>query len=188
MGIVEEARKNALGWQTKTGLPTERQILITEEKAAEFAKKIGADESICSVAALLMDTHIVQARKAGDKAKLHISMAIENTETFLKNYNVSEAFKKKVLACIREHHGGKPFSCIEAEICANADAYKFLDFTGLLDSIHTSGIINRSFNDIITLLRKKIEEKRNIISLDICRKEAEENYKAIKAFLDRVKL
>jgi hypothetical protein len=68
----------------------------------------------------------------------------------------------------------------------NADNFRFLDPTGLFISLYWAKENGRSLSEWVKLAREKVEEKYKLVTLDICKKEAEENYKVVKEFLNRV--
>ena len=79
------------------------------------------------------------------------------------------------------------YICIEAEICANADCYRFLHPRGILTGANL--FFNR-FNDLDKALEnteKKMDEKYNIMSLDIVKEELEEYYQQFKRLIEIAK-
>lgn len=108
---------------------------------------------------------------------------------FLKKFNLSNNDKEKIINSIEAHHGGLEHNCIESEIVKNADNFRFLDPMGLLISVYWTKENNgRSLSEWIKLAKEKVEEKYKLVTLDICKKEAEENYRIIKEFLNRVNI
>jgi len=82
----------------------------------------------------------------------------------------NEETKRKILNCIEAHHGEVSFICKEAEICANADAYRFLHPKGFFATLIFIGK-DLGFEKTLNLLDQKIDEKCKILSIDICKKE-----------------
>ena len=90
--------------------------------------------------------------------------------------------KENVLHCIREHHGVDTFYSLESEICCNADCYRFISVEGVVGGAMDFREI--SVSDFVELFSEKAEEKWYALSLDMCKKELEPQYRAIKTFLE----
>ncbi len=84
---------------------------------------------------------------------------IDATKIFLEKYPLTKEEQKKIINCVEAHHKGVKFNCVEAEICANADCYRFL--------------------------HPKMNEKHKILSLDICKKELEPYYQEFKKLFEK---
>ena len=82
-----------------------------------------------------------------------------------------------------EHHSDK-FSCIESEICANADCYKYLAPKKILRMFYNWKNRGYNFDEIFLLAEEKMDEKWKSLTLDICKKELENNYRIMKEFLE----
>ena len=102
---------------------------------------------------------------------------------FLARYPLEENTKNKVFACIKEHHN-KEFGCIESEICANADCYKFLTPRNIFKMFYNMRQNGYNFEEILMIADEKSDEKWNLLTLDICKKELEPNYYKIKKFIE----
>ena len=55
----------------------------------------------------------------------HIQMSADAAKVFLENEGVDQDTIEKIIDCIMAHHGTLPYQSLEAEICANADCYRF---------------------------------------------------------------
>ena len=98
-------------------------------------------------------------------------MSSEFSSKFLKNYDITKNEFDKIINCIEAHHGKKAFDCIEAEIVANADCYRFIHPLGAFSYL---GILfNRSDDTIqnIKQLEFKQKEKYNMLSLEKAKEE-----------------
>lgn len=160
---------------------------IANQKALELAKRLGADTEIVQLGSNLMDIKLQEARESG-KTEAHIVMGIKASRDFLEKTDLSEEKKKKVIECVAEHHSksGK-FSCLEAEICANADCYKFLSARGFFYYTMVQGKRNCTFNEAVMSTEKYFRKKLEILSLPECKAELEQDIKAILAFLEAAK-
>ncbi len=187
MDIKEESRKLAIEFSEKYGIPSFEGTEVAVKKGLEMAKKLGADERIVTVSCYLMDNGLGEARKRGNM-KEHVKISIENAKNFLERFDLSKEDKKKIINSIEAHHGEIKHICIESEIVKNADNFRFLDLKRFIGEIYEGSNKGMSLKEIIKFLNRKVEEKHNLVTLDVCREEAEENYKIIKNLLDRVNL
>ncbi len=187
MDIVQESRKYALSEIEKFESNTTILFEIAEEKAIELSTRLSADERIIRVGIALMDLKLAQAVKES-RSPEHVAMSVEAAKVFLQRFDISESDKEKIINCIQAHHKDVPFTCIEAEICANADCYKFIHPKGFFAFIHLLGKRDSDFNNCLKIAEEKLEEKHDILSLDICRKELESHYVALKKMIAVAKL
>ncbi|NTU47159.1 hypothetical protein HGA88_06035 [Candidatus Roizmanbacteria bacterium] len=166
-----------------TSTPSRFQLDYTNDKGQLLAEKLQADKNIVLLGTLLMDCKLGQAFKEG-RLKDHIEMSVQRAEELLsQDGEITSEEKEIVLACVREHHGAEKFSSLEAEICCNADCYRFISVEGVIGSIY-HWQEKMPIEKLISLFREKAEEKWNALSLDMCRKELEPEYKAVKHLLD----
>lgn len=143
---------------------------IAFEKANILSEEYKADKDIVLVGLSLMDIKLQEAKKKGDISK-HVLMASEFSSKFLKDYDITEEEFNKIINCIEAHHGKIPFKCIEAEIVANADCYRFIYPLGAFSYLEI--LANRS-NDTIQNIKQlefKQKEKYNMLSLEKAKEE-----------------
>lgn len=164
-----------------------RPLLDIANNAGQvLAKKLNADKDIVMLGTLFMDLKRKQAVAEG-RLQDHIKMSLEVVKEFLEQFDLDEETKNKIYNCIEAHHGDIPYTCIEAEIVANADCYKFLHPKGVLQYI---GILSKRYEDFKVVLEeaeKKLEEKHKVLSLDICKEELEPYYQQFKDLLNKAK-
>ena len=188
MGIIEEARNLAIEMSEKYGkVPPFDHTELIVKKGQELAKKLNADIKIVTVSCYLIDVGLSKAYQEG-RIKEHVRIGSEITKEFLKKFNLYEKDEEKIINCIEAHHGGIEHTCIESEIVKNADNFRFLDPTGLFISLYHARETGRSLSEWVKLAREKVEEKHKLVTLDICKREAEDNYKVIKEFLNRINI
>jgi hypothetical protein len=84
---------------------------------------------------------------------------------------------------VEAHHGTIPYTCIEAEICANADCYRFISPKGVFGYFTTLGKRPLDFLACLDEAEKKLDEKYAILSLDICKSELEPYYQTFKEYI-----
>lgn len=161
---------------TNETIPTSKEhIYIAFEKGKYLAKYYNADEDIILISLYLMDYKLKEARKLGKKQE-HVNMAVEFTKKLLNDYNLTKEEKEKIINCIEAHHGKVPFKCIEAEICANADCYRFLSPTGVFAYICFLATKLNNLEEILSKVMEKMNEKYKILSLDKAKEDLEESY------------
>jgi len=181
MNIVQEAKSLAIKEIEKFGIPSKPEAEFLKKKALELARKLNADETIVLVGVYLMDVKLGEALKK-EKGQEHVKMGVEATKRFLKKFDLDKKIKKKIINCVEAHHKQVPFICKEAEICSNVDCYRFLHprmFLTILANL--TKIIG--FSKTLDTLDQKLDEKYNILSLDVCKKELEKYYFLLKKLI-----
>lgn len=180
--IVKKARDYAMSEIEKFGSPSLTHFEISEKKALELTKKLNADNAIVQLGVSLMDLKLGHALKNGMRDQ-HIIMSKEAAENLLNNFQLKENIYNNIINCIEAHHGDIPYSCLEAEICANADCYRFIHPKGFLSYLTHLGKRFTSFSDCLDQAEKKMDEKYKILSLEICKKELIPYYKQLKQLI-----
>lgn len=186
MDLIQESREYALAEIEQYGSPIPIHFYIAEEKAIELAEKLNADKIIVKTGIVLMDLKIGQAIQE-KRVNEHVAMSVKASKEFLEKFNLDQETKNKIINCVEAHHKHVPFTCIEAEICANADCYRFIHPKGFFAYLHLLGKRNSSFEDALKQSEIKLDEKYNILSLDICKLELKEYYKILKKFIAEAK-
>ncbi|HAT74258.1 MAG: hypothetical protein US30_C0012G0055 [Candidatus Moranbacteria bacterium GW2011_GWF2_36_839] len=182
MDIIKESKNYALSEIDRYGSPTLVHFGISEQKAIALAKKLGADEMIVRIGVTLMDLKLGQALKE-NRLQDHVSMSIDASEIFLKKFNLDKKARNKIINCIEAHHKQVAFNCLEAEICANADCYRFIHPRGFFAYLTLLGKRYESFDECLNQAEAKLDEKNSILSLDICKKELNNYYTTLKDFI-----
>ncbi len=167
-------------------IPTSKEhIYVAFDKGKNLAEYYKADVDIVLIGIYLMDYKLKEARKL-EKKQEHVNMAVQFAKDFLKNYNITKDEKEKIINCIEAHHGKIPFQCIEAEICANADCYRFLSPTGVLSYICFLTTKLNNLEAILLKVKEKMDEKYKILSLNQSKKELEESYQMFSKIFNNV--
>ena len=179
--IIEKAKEFA---KKESGKAVRPLVSIANQAGQILAEKLNADKDIVMLGTLFMDIKRKQA-VAENRLPQHIKMGAEAARDFLSQFDVSEEFVNKVVNCVEAHHGCVPYSCIEAEIVANADCYKFLHPKGVLRYVCILNERLGDFKKAIEEVKAKLEEKYKTLSLDICKEELEPYYKQFKDLLDK---
>lgn len=166
--LIKAARELAHSESKRTGTPPQSIIDLSVEKAKLLARRLDADEQIVEVSAWLMDCALGLAkeeRRQGD----HQEMGVRKAEELFLKFSIPEDKKKKIKSCILEHHGVEKFSSLESEICCNADCYRFASVKGFC--LAYKSIDKLSHIELVDLLKSKLEEKWNAISIKSVKKE-----------------
>ena len=114
------------------------------------------------------------------------SSDLKATKEFLSQFDLKSEIFNKIINCAEGHHN-KSWDSLEAEICANADCYRFLLTKNWLVFLHSLGARKTSFEEDLNFAEEKLDEKWEILSLDICKKELEPHYKLIKEIIAKAK-
>ncbi len=181
MDIIREAKKFALEEIEKYGFPVKSSFEISELKALELAEKLNANKMIILVGVYLMDIKLGEAWNEG-KPEEHVEKGVIITKQFLVKFDLDEETKNKIINCVEAHHGQRPFICKEAEICANADCYRFLHPQSFLKILIERGK-KQKFEELLKFLEQKLDEKHKLLSLNICKQELENNYHLLKELI-----
>lgn len=182
--FLNEARKLAYTEIKKTGMPIKLHADLATEVGKKIAKELGANADIIEAGTLLMDCMLGQAKK-DNRQNEHISISLDKANELLKDSVLSESEKENIRHCIIEHHGAEKFYSLESEICCNADCYRFVSIKGF--SYALKYLSSPSFEELTTLLKNKVNEKWNALSLEICKKELAGQHDLIIEFLKNLK-
>ncbi|MFN0277811.1 MAG: hypothetical protein ACKVRN_04325 [Pyrinomonadaceae bacterium] len=184
--LVEKAKEFGYSEIEKFGLPTKLHFDLSLQKAQEIAEKLNADIPLTEIGVCLMDIKLGEAF-AQKRLDEHIEMGVEACVEFLKDFDVTEEEKNKIINCIEAHHGTVPFSSLESEIVANADCYRFIHPKGVIHYIGTLTKRNLSLEDIVKQAEFKLEEKKAILSMEYCKKELDSHYESFKSIFEASK-
>ncbi|MFH1508612.1 MAG: hypothetical protein ABIE68_00365 [bacterium] len=130
----------------------------------------------------LMDIKLGQALKE-KRLSEHVAMSVDASKVFIHKFNLDKETENKIINCVEAHHKDVNFNCLEAEICANADCYRFIHPKGFFAYLVLLGKRSDDFFDCLDQVENKLDEKINILSLDICKEELNDYYKTLKKFI-----
>jgi len=183
--IVNDLDQLAVAEIMRYNIPTLDNYNDITNVAIELGKSLGANISVIKLGARFLDIKLGEATSE-KKTNEHITKALGFAKEFLSKYPLEEDVKQKIFSCIMEHHE-KKFSCIEAEICANADCYAYLVPKKILRMFYNWRQRGYNFEEIFLLAEEKVDEKWGALTLGVCKKELQYNYDKIKEFLDIAK-
>jgi hypothetical protein len=184
--IIKKAEEFALSEIEKYGTPAKFLFHISNEKGVELARKLNANSDIVQIGTRLMDIKLGEALSKG-KLKEHIEMGVEASKNFLSQFELPEEILDKIINCVEGHHGTVDWKCKEAEICANADCYRFLLTKYWVQYISFISSREGTFDDHLAQAEAKADEKWKILSIDMCKKELEPHYKLIKEIIKKAR-
>lgn len=180
--LITDARSLAIREIEKYGAPGRVHFSLAERKAIELAQQLNADALVVRVGIALMDLHLGQAMQE-NRLDEHVAMSVTATEKFLNAHDIDDPTKMKIINCVAAHHRDVPFTCIEAEICANADCYRFIHPAGFFYFLTILGKRGQDYLSCISAAESKLEEKHKILSLETCQNELEPYYKTLKQYI-----
>jgi hypothetical protein len=185
--VIEQANAYALKEISLYGTPAKERFFLSNDKWQEVAQNLWADKNIVMLWTILMDLKIGECLKEG-KLDEHITRSSQAAQEFLQQFDLSHDVLQKFIACIESHHGAEKYTCLEAEICANVDCYRFLHPRGFLAGIVLFGREEPNLDAVLTLMDSKVDEKYNTLSLDICKQELEPYYQEFKKLITKSKI
>lgn len=180
--LIDEISKFSTSQSELYGVPSLFQLNLSNEKGQLLAQELKADKKVILLGTLLMDCMLGPAFIAG-RMQEHVSMSVSKSDEILsKDSDISKDDRKNILKCVEQHHGTKNFFSLEAEICSNADCYRFASVAGFLGSLAYGP--NLPFEQRIKLLNDKADEKWGLITVDYVKRELTSQYQSIKQLLN----
>lgn len=161
--------------------PPRFHIELSQKVGLALAKKHHANETVIIFGTLLMDCMLGKAIE-DNRIHEHVEMSIAKAKEFLDQASeLKEEEKENILFCVEQHHGNVKFKSIEAEICCNADCYRFASVKGVVGGIKYSR--DMEISELVSLYLSKADEKINAVTLPECKEELQLQYEFIKNFL-----
>jgi len=178
MDIVRLSRKLM---QEQTGKNKSPAWLLTEiavKKGEELSRRYIVDEKI--VVTSLYLAHIVFSPEWQDNTqKNHPELSSNFAKPYLKKWKVSAFNQGMILNSIEAHHNKVPCQTKTAEVVKNAECFKFVTVEGCSIYLHELGLRGINFHEAVERVIKKMKQKKSLITLKDCKKEAEKNCKDI---------
>lgn len=179
MDIVEEARQLMYKQTQINKAPSWRLTELAIEKGKELATKYNEDERLILTSLYLAHT-VFSPIWAGEIQKNHPKLSAEFSKEYLDKWGVAEEEQRIILNAIQAHHNNVETETKIAELVKNAECFKFVTIEGSLIWLHELGLRQVDYDEAKCKVIKKMEQKRKLLTLDDCIKEAEENCKQIK--------
>ena len=159
--------------------------LLTElaiKKGKELSKKYNVDERLVLTSLYLAHTIFSPIWK-GKIQKNHPKLSSDFVKKYLDEWNIDKNEQEIILNAIEAHHNKVPTKSKIAEVVKNAECFKFVTVEGSLIWLHELGMRQVSFKEAVGKVIQKLEQKKDLLTLDDCIQEAEENYdKILKLF------
>jgi putative nucleotidyltransferase with HDIG domain len=155
--------------------------VVVVKYAKLLAKKLGADEEMAELGALLHD--IGRIRHGPDD---HDVTGVPEAEKILKQVGYPKRVIEEIKHCVEAHRGSKdiPRRTLVAEIVANADAMAHFD---IMPRIFHKNVFGLEFPEIVRWFRDKVDRNWNKkLTLPEAREMVREKYEAIVLLLDAV--
>lgn len=181
--IIKKAQEFAYSEIEKFGSPSRINLDTSHEKGIELANKLGANMEVVKLGTLLMDIKLGEAKSIG-KIGEHVKMSAAATQDFLSQFEVSNKVKEQIVDCVNCHHGRSKYNSIESEICANADCYRFLKIKNWLYFFYDLAREGNSIEKCLDQAKFKFEEKKNALSLPICKEELQNDIETISGIIN----
>ncbi|NMC36686.1 hypothetical protein GYA49_06660 [Candidatus Beckwithbacteria bacterium] len=162
-------------------LPSRFHFNYANDIGQFLAKKYKANQQIVLLGTILMDCMLGVAFE-DNKINEHIALSAKKTKTLLTNLQgLSSKERENIHYCVLQHHGVKEFYSLEAEVCCNADCYRFVSIKGFIGGIRFTS--NMKLKAIVELYQQKVEEKWQAISLSYVKQDLKADYQAIQNLL-----
>jgi len=181
-GIINKAKKYAMNEIKIYGALKIEWLELSSYKWQILAEKLWANKEIVMLWTILMDLKLGECFKEG-KINEHVQRSSQSAQEFLKQYDIDKDILNKIISCIESHHGVNKYFCKEAEICANADCYRFLHPRGFLAAFVSWAETEQNLKNILDQIEDKLDEKYKILSLEICKEELKWYYQQFKKLI-----
>lgn len=155
-------------------------IVRVEKYSKILAKKLGADEEIVDISAILHDFAAINNEEWHKEHHIH---GARLAEKILKKYKYPQEKIEKVKHCIEAHRGSVeiPRKSVEAEIIASADAMAHFDEVEMLVSFHHK-YLKMSLEEAKKKVLEKVERDWEKM-IPEAREIMKEKYESIKTIL-----
>lgn len=162
--------------------------LLTElaiQKGKELARKYKVDEKLV-LASLYLSHTVFSPIWHGRIQKKHPKLSADFVRPYLKKWGVALEERKIIINSIEAHHNQVATKYKIAEVVKNAECFKFVTLEGSLIWLHEAGRRGYSFKEAAAKVFAKMEQKRKLLTLKDCKKEAERGCKKIVEIFNKV--
>ncbi len=162
--------------------------LLTElaiKKGVQLSEIYSVDKKLVLVSLYLAHTVFDPIWK-GEIQKNHEKLSSDFIKPYLDKWEVETIDKDIIINSIEAHHGKIPTKTKISEVVKNAECFKFVTVEGCLIFLHELGLRGTSFEESVDKVIQKMEQKRRLLTLDNCKKEAENNCKEIKELFKNI--
>ncbi|HLD85529.1 MAG TPA: HD domain-containing protein [archaeon] len=174
MDIVNLSRELMRKQTKKNKAPAWLLTELAIEKGKEFSKKYNVNERLVLTSLYLAHT-IFSPILEDDIQKNHTKLSYEFAKKYLDEWKVGKNEQKIILNAIEAHHNEVPTNSKVAEVVKNAECFKFVTAEGCLIFLHELGVRQVPFDESLKKVIQKMEQKKSLLTLAECKREAEEN-------------
>ena len=174
MNLVEMSRDLMYQQTQLNKAPAWRLTELAILKGKELAQKYQEDERLILTSLYLAHT-VFSPIWAGEIQQNHTNLSAEFSQKYLDEWQVPRKEQKIILNSIQAHHDKVKVETKIAEIVKNAECFKFVTVEGALIYLHEWGRRQVEYEQARQKVLQKMEQKRKLLTLDECVKEAEEN-------------
>lgn len=168
------------------GVPDMLLLDISLQKGRWISECVGADPFLVEAGIALMDVKLGQAFRE-KRVPDHVTMSVAAANSFLATQGANSDEIAKVIGAVEAHHGDVPFNSLEAEVCANADCYRFIHPKGVFLYLTVLGARLGDYGKCLAQAEAKLEEKWRIVSLDVVRNDLGPVYRTFKQYFAMAK-
>ena len=176
--IVQLSRELMYNQTQINKAPAWRLTELAIAKGKELAKRYNEDEKLILVSLYLAHT-VFSPIWEGEVQKNHPKLSSEFVKKYLEEWDVSKNEKEIILNSIEAHHNKVEAKTKIAEIVKNAECFKFVTIEGSLIWLHELGLRQIQYEEAKEKVIKKMQQKKDLLTLEDCIKEAEINCKEI---------
>ncbi len=178
MNLVENARQLMYKQTIKNKSPPWLLTELAVKKGEELAEKYKVDKRLVLASLYLAHTVFSNVWK-GKIQKNHPNLSCKFVKRYLDKWGVKQKEQEIILNSIEAHHDKVPTKSLTAEVVKNAECFKFVTVQGSLIFLHALGLRKIPFEEAVEKVIEKMEQKRRLLTLNDCKKEAEKNCKEI---------
>lgn len=183
MNIVELSRDLMRNQTQINKAPAWRLTQLAISKGRELTEKYHEDERLILTSLYLAHT-VFSPIWGGEIQQNHTTLSAEFSKKYLDEWRVPEKEQKIILNSIQAHHNGIKTETKIAEIVKNAECFKFVTVEGALIYLHEWGRRQVDYEEARDKVLQKMEQKRKLLTLEECIKEAEKNCKEIRKIFE----
>lgn len=183
MNIVKLSRELMQKQTQINKAPAWRLTELAISKGKELAEKYHEDERLILTSLYLAHT-VFSPVWGGEIQQNHPTLSAEFSKKYLDEWRVPEEEQKVILNSIQAHHNGIKTETKIAEIVKNAECFKFVTVEGALIYLHEWGRRQVDYEEARDKVLQKMEQKRKLLTLEECIKEAEKNCQEIRKIFE----
>ncbi|MEI6426011.1 MAG: hypothetical protein WCO66_01525 [Candidatus Absconditabacteria bacterium] len=184
--VIESSRKLMYKQTEINKAPARLLTEIAIKKGQELCKIYNIDETLVLVSLYLAHT-VFSPIWDGETQKNHPELSAKFVKQYLDDWSVSKDDQLIILNAIEAHHNKIPTNSIVAEIVKNAECFKFISIEGSLIWLHELGLRQVPFDESVDKVIQKMGQKKQLLTLERCKLEAEINCNKILEIFSHLK-